>query len=76
MNLIVFNLLASFSSEIGDRRSRSYETGGSSRKISDSCSETNDGQQQNSGTFNRTKWTSSFRRLLGRKYRVKKNTDK
>lgn len=68
----------SFSSEIGDqRRSHSYETGGggggcSSRKISESSSDA----QRTNGGFNRTKWTSSFRRLLGRKPRVKKNTDK
>ncbi|XP_034941560.1 uncharacterized protein [Chelonus insularis] len=63
----------SFSSEIGDRRSRrSYEVGGSSRKISESSSDADVmGQRAIPSTFTRSKWTSSFRKLLGRKSKAK-----
>ncbi|XP_015127235.1 uncharacterized protein LOC107048540 isoform X1 [Diachasma alloeum] len=65
----------SFSSEIGDRRSRSYEPGGSSRKISESSSSEADAQRT-AATFTRSKWTSSFRRLLGKKSKAKHNENK
>ncbi|XP_031787373.1 uncharacterized protein LOC100680036 isoform X1 [Nasonia vitripennis] len=72
-----FSSDSGFSSETGDRRSRSYECGGSSRKISESSSsEPGDalGQQsQRAGTFTRSRWTSSFRKLLGRKSKAKAN---
>lgn len=57
-----------FSSEQGDRRSRSYECGGSSRKMSESSS--TEEAQRNTG-FTRSRWTSSFRKLLGRKSKNK-----
>ncbi|KAJ8664718.1 hypothetical protein QAD02_006380 [Eretmocerus hayati] len=67
-----FSSDSGFSSELGDRRSRSYECGSSSRKISESSSscEPNDSdnssQAQRATSFSRSRWTSSFRRLLGR----------
>lgn len=72
-----------FSSEIGDRRSRCYENGGSStssssgksRKISESlsCSEPDD---HGTGGFTRSRWTSSFRKLLGRRSKTKSTSDR
>ncbi|KAH0534839.1 filament-like plant protein 2 isoform X1 [Cotesia glomerata] len=64
----------SFSSEIGDRRSRrSYEVDGASRKISESSTSEPDALmgQRSGTTFTRSKWTSSFRKLLGRKSKAK-----
>ncbi|XP_034941564.1 uncharacterized protein [Chelonus insularis] len=68
-----FSSDSGFSSEIGDRRSRrSYEVGGSSRKISESSSDADVmGQRAIPSTFTRSKWTSSFRKLLGRKSKAK-----
>ena len=63
-----------FSSENGDRRSRSYECGGSSRKISESSS-SEDAQQRHPG-LSRSRWTSSFRKLLGRKSKAKATASK
>ncbi|EFN76440.1 hypothetical protein EAI_09065 [Harpegnathos saltator] len=74
-----------FSSEIGDRRSQYFENVSSStssgsdksRKISDSldCNEADDHERTTTAGasgFNRgSKWTSSFRRLLGRKSKGK-----
>ncbi|XP_058793294.1 uncharacterized protein LOC131665433 isoform X2 [Phymastichus coffea] len=65
-----FSSDSGFSSETGDRRSRSYECG--SRKISESSnSEPGDAAIQRNGTFVRSRWTSSFRKLLGRKPKSK-----
>ncbi|XP_011495535.1 PREDICTED: coiled-coil domain-containing protein 57-like [Ceratosolen solmsi marchali] len=68
-----FSSDSGFSSETGDRRSRSYECGNSSRKISESSSsEPGDAASaQRLGTFTRSRWTSSFRKLLGRKSKAK-----
>ncbi|XP_029043976.1 uncharacterized protein LOC114876543 isoform X1 [Osmia bicornis bicornis] len=78
-----FSSDSGFSSEIGDRRSRCYENGGSStssssgksRKISESlsCSEPD---EQSTGGFTRSRWTSSFRKLLGRKPKTKSTPDR
>nr|XP_012153005.1 PREDICTED: uncharacterized protein LOC100874912 isoform X3 [Megachile rotundata] len=78
-----FSSDSGFSSEIGDRRSRCYENGGSStssssgksRKISESlsCSEPD---EQSTGGFSRSRWTSSFRKLLGRKPKTKSTPDR
>ncbi|XP_078043162.1 uncharacterized protein LOC144473285 isoform X1 [Augochlora pura] len=78
-----FSSDSGFSSEIGDRRSRCYENGGSStssssgksRKISESlsCSEPD---EQSTTAFTRSRWTSSFRKLLGRKSKSKSATDR
>ncbi|XP_015609235.1 uncharacterized protein LOC107274520 isoform X2 [Cephus cinctus] len=67
-----FSSDSGFSSETGDRRSRSYEGGGSSRKISESSSSELDGSR--AGGFTRSRWTSSFRKLLGRKSKAKSTT--
>ncbi|XP_014219013.1 uncharacterized protein LOC106647223 [Copidosoma floridanum] len=71
-----FSSDSGFSSETGDRRSRSYECGGSSRKISESSGSSEQGDvsagHQRSGGFSRSsRWTASFRRLLGRKSKAK-----
>ncbi|XP_031828332.1 uncharacterized protein LOC116425155 isoform X2 [Nomia melanderi] len=78
-----FSSDSGFSSEIGDRRSRCYENGGSStssssgksRKISESlsCSEPD---EQSTPAFTRSRWTSSFRKLLGRKPKCKPASDR
>lgn len=65
-----FSSDSGFSSEIGDRRSRSYEGGNSSRKISESSSSDPDGQRVGGG-FTRSRWTASFRKLLSRKSKAK-----
>ncbi|KAK0181041.1 hypothetical protein PV327_003362 [Microctonus hyperodae] len=83
-----FSSDSGFSSEIGDRRSRSYEVGGSSRKISASSASSvidppgstaansdDVGQRFTPTSFIRSKWTSSFRRFLGRKSKTKINLD-
>ncbi|XP_014613878.1 PREDICTED: uncharacterized protein LOC106792176 [Polistes canadensis] len=81
-----FSSDSGFSSEIGDRRSRCFEngcssasssTGSKSRKISESFSSSEPDDQGTSGGgggFTRSKWTSSFRRLLGRKLKSKQST--
>ncbi|CAB0035243.1 unnamed protein product [Trichogramma brassicae] len=76
-----FSSDSGFSSETGDRRSRSYECGGSSRKISESSvSEAGDvaatanGALARPGNFTRSRWTSSFRKLLGRKSKAPKQS--
>ncbi|XP_057333721.1 uncharacterized protein LOC130672927 isoform X2 [Microplitis mediator] len=69
-----FSSDSGFSSEVGDRRSRrSYEVDGSSRKISESSNSEHDGLmgQRPGNAFTRSKWTSSFRKLLGRKSKAK-----
>ena len=78
-----FSSDSGFSSEIGDRRSRCYENGGSStssssgksRKISESlsCSEAD---EQSAPGLTRSRWTSSFRKLLGRKPKNKSTPDR
>ncbi|XP_060832954.1 myosin-7B-like isoform X3 [Bombus pascuorum] len=76
-----FSSDSGFSSEIGDRRSRCYENGGSStssssgksRKISESLSCSEPDEQRTTG-FSRSRWTSSFRKLLGRKPKTKPPT--
>ncbi|KAG6799661.1 hypothetical protein HZU73_05042 [Apis mellifera caucasica] len=78
-----FSSDSGFSSEIGDRRSRCYENGGSStssssgksRKISESlsCSEPD---EQSTTALTRSRWTSSFRKLLGRKPKTKSTSDR
>ncbi|XP_076171157.1 uncharacterized protein LOC143148578 isoform X1 [Ptiloglossa arizonensis] len=78
-----FSSDSGFSSEIGDRRSRCYENGGSStssssgksRKISESLSCSEPDEQSTAG-FNRSRWTSSFRKLLGRKPKTKSTSDR
>ncbi|XP_043248802.1 uncharacterized protein LOC122395370 isoform X1 [Colletes gigas] len=78
-----FSSDSGFSSEIGDRRSRCYENGGSStssssgksRKISESLSCSEPDEQSTAG-FNRSRWTSSFRKLLGRKPKTKSTPDR
>ncbi|XP_051161955.1 paramyosin-like isoform X2 [Leptopilina boulardi] len=55
-----------FSSEIGDRRSRSYECGSSHK--SESCNSENTQRQPG---LQRSKWTSSIRKLLNRKSKTK-----
>ena len=62
-----------FSSEQGDRRSRSYECGGSSRKISESSSTE---EPPRKAGITRSRWTSSFRKLLGRKSKNKATASK
>uniref|UniRef100_A0ABD2X1R6 Uncharacterized protein n=1 Tax=Trichogramma kaykai TaxID=54128 RepID=A0ABD2X1R6_9HYME len=77
-----FSSDSGFSSETGDRRSRSYECGGSSRKISESSvSEAGDVAATVNGAlarpgsnFTRSRWTSSFRKLLGRKSKAPKQS--
>ncbi|XP_046409837.1 uncharacterized protein LOC124174611 [Neodiprion fabricii] len=69
-----FSSDSGFSSEMGDRRSRSYEGGNNSRKISESSSNEPEGPR-NGGGFNRSRWTSSFRKLLGRKSKAKPTAD-
>ncbi|XP_012287406.1 uncharacterized protein LOC105703526 [Orussus abietinus] len=64
-----FSSDSGFSSETGDRRSRSYEGGSNSRKISESSGSEIDGHR--SAGFTRSRWTSSFRKLLGRKSKAK-----
>ncbi|KAK1118640.1 hypothetical protein K0M31_014945 [Melipona bicolor] len=78
-----FSSDSGFSSEIGDRRSRCYENGGSStssssgksRKISESLSCSEPDEQSTTG-FSRSRWTSSFRKLLGRKPKTKSTPDR
>ncbi|CAK9829364.1 hypothetical protein ANTRET_LOCUS6717 [Anthophora retusa] len=78
-----FSSDSGFSSEIGDRRSRCYENGGSStssssgksRKISESLSCSEPDEQSTTG-FTRSRWTSSFRKLLGRKPKTKSTPDR
>ncbi|XP_076248630.1 uncharacterized protein LOC143188311 isoform X2 [Calliopsis andreniformis] len=78
-----FSSDSGFSSEIGDRRSRCYENGGSStssssgksRKISESLS-CNEPEEHNTPGFTRSRWTSSFRKLLGRKPKTKSTSDR
>ncbi|XP_053971178.1 uncharacterized protein LOC128872470 isoform X1 [Hylaeus volcanicus] len=78
-----FSSDSGFSSEIGDRRSRCYENGGSStssssgksRKISESLSCSEPDEQSTAG-FSRSRWTSSFRKLLGRKPKAKSTPDR
>lgn len=78
-----FSSDSGFSSEIGDRRSRCYENGGSStssssgksRKISESLSCSEPDEQSTTG-FSRSRWTSSFRKLLGRKPKTKPTPDR
>ncbi|XP_050591006.1 myosin-7B-like isoform X3 [Bombus affinis] len=78
-----FSSDSGFSSEIGDRRSRCYENGGSStssssgksRKISESLSCSEPDEQSTTG-FSRSRWTSSFRKLLGRKPKTKATPDR
>ncbi|CAL7933562.1 unnamed protein product [Xylocopa violacea] len=78
-----FSSDSGFSSEIGDRRSRCYENGGSStssssgksRKISESLSCSEPDEQSTAG-FTRSRWTSSFRKLLGRKPKTKATLDR
>lgn len=77
-----FSSDSGFSSEIGERRSRCFlengcsstttSSSGKSRKISESlsCSEPDD-QGTVGGGFTRSKWTSSFRKLLGRRLKAK-----
>ncbi|XP_012266251.2 uncharacterized protein LOC105691974 [Athalia rosae] len=65
-----FSSDSGFSSETGDRRSRSYEGGNNSRKISESSSSEPDATR-NGGGFTRSRWTASFRKLLGRKSKAK-----
>lgn len=68
-----------FSSEMGDRKSRCFNNVGSSissgksRNISESLdsNEVNDQGAAGRDGFTRSKWTSSFRRLLGRKSKNK-----
>ncbi|KAI4493257.1 hypothetical protein M0802_009545 [Mischocyttarus mexicanus] len=82
-----FSSDSGFSSEIGDRRSRCFEngcssttsssTGSKSRKISESFSSSepdDQGTSSGGGGLTRSKWTSSFRRLLGRKLKSKQDT--
>lgn len=79
-----FSSDSGFSSEIGDRRSRCYENGGSStssssgksRKISESLSCSEPDEQQSAAAFMRSRWTSSFRKLLGRKPKSKSASDR
>ncbi|XP_014486118.1 PREDICTED: uncharacterized protein LOC106750338 [Dinoponera quadriceps] len=76
-----FSSDSGFSSEIGDRRSQYFENVSSStssgsdksRKISDSldCNEGDERIAGGSGFSRGTKWTSSLRRLLGRKSKSK-----
>lgn len=77
-----FSSDSGFSSEIGDRRSRCFDNVGSSTSSSSgkskNISESLDGNeiggdQDASGRdgLNRSRWTSSFRRLLGRKPKSK-----
>lgn len=68
-----FKSLFRFSSEIGDRRSRCFDnSSGKSRNMSESL-DGNDDDQGASGRdgLTRSRWTSSFRRLLGRKSKSK-----
>lgn len=70
-----------FSSEIGDRRSRCFDnvasstssSSGKSRNISESLDSNEIDDQGVSGRdgLTRSRWTSSFRRLLGRKSKSK-----
>ncbi|XP_011635431.1 uncharacterized protein LOC105426063 isoform X2 [Pogonomyrmex barbatus] len=72
-----FSSDSGFSSEIGDRRSRCYDNVGSStssssgksRNVSESLDSNEVDDQNASGRdgLTRSRWTSSFRRLLGRK---------
>lgn len=76
-----FSSDSGFSSEIGDRKSRCFENVGSStsssssksRNISESLDSNEIDDQGASGRdgFIRSRWTSSFRRLLGRKSKSK-----
>lgn len=76
-----FSSDSGFSSEIGDRRSRCFDNVGSStssssgksRNISESLHSNEIGDQGASGRDGliRSRWTSSFRRLLGRKSKSK-----
>lgn len=81
-----FSSDSGFSSEIGDRRSRCYENGGSStssssgksRKISESlsCGAPDEHGTSGSSGLTRSRWTSSFRKLLGRKPKNKSTADR
>ncbi|XP_020288013.1 uncharacterized protein LOC109856776 isoform X2 [Pseudomyrmex gracilis] len=68
-----FSSDSGFSSEIGDRRSRCFDnSSGKSRNMSESL----DGNEDDQGAsgrdgLTRSRWTSSFRRLLGRKSKSK-----
>ncbi|XP_012539372.1 uncharacterized protein LOC105838386 isoform X2 [Monomorium pharaonis] len=77
-----FSSDSGFSSEMGDRRSRCFDNVGSStsssssksRNISESLDSSEIDGKGASGRengFNRSRWTSSFRRLLGRKSKSK-----
>ncbi|XP_066586716.1 inner centromere protein-like [Prorops nasuta] len=81
-----FSSDSGFSSEVGDRRSRNYEngarpgggfsSGASSRKVSESLSGGEAAEHSTPGGFSRSKWTSSFRRLLGRTLKPKSLSDR
>ncbi|KAL0112961.1 hypothetical protein PUN28_012305 [Cardiocondyla obscurior] len=76
-----FSSDSGFSSEIGDRRSRCFDnigsstssSSGKSRNISESldCNEIDDQGTSGRDGLARSRWTSSFRRLLGRKSKGK-----
>lgn len=74
-----FSSDSGFSSEMGDRKSRCFNNAGSSissgksRNISESLdsNEVNDQSMAGRDGLTRSRWTSSFRRLLGRKSKNK-----
>ncbi|TGZ52558.1 Reticulocyte-binding protein 2-like protein [Temnothorax longispinosus] len=79
-----FSSDSGFSSEIGDRRSRCFDnvasstssSSGKSRNVSESLdsNEINDQGASGRDGLTRSRWTSSFRRLLGRKSRSNRSS--
>ncbi|XP_077281907.1 uncharacterized protein LOC143908271 isoform X1 [Temnothorax americanus] len=79
-----FSSDSGFSSEIGDRRSRCFDnvasstssSSGKSRNVSESLDSNEIDDQGASGRdgLTRSRWTSSFRRLLGRKSRSNRSS--